>query len=199
MSERVVSPEELDKRLRVTRPGVWITLLLLLALISLSIVLLISKTFIVTEERPCIVLKDVVKIDQLLYHTYQKSFGKEPYFDIEQMEGMLAGQADGLGQYAFIIIRSIEDSEIAEGMSVNIDGHTGTVAFLFADASPYEDIKAQGLTDEDARSLGLSPGLSAWLCLAIFSSEDGTAVLEAGPNTARVIINEISVASLVFN
>lgn len=200
--ERITSPDQLNKMMRVSKARVWIALIVLLLLVSYGIYWFFNDEVEVSEVHPCYISTDVTTVRQYVHDILYESSGSEDLAQYEISEAINRNGEESMNQEihpAVIYLRDISETELVELMPIQVEGLNGSViSFPNETLDCSKIIKGADFTSEEQCKVGMEPGIDYYPVLVALATDQDIKV-ESGLYKAKVILNVIKPIDLIIN
>ena len=200
--DRITSPEQLNKMMKVSKARIWIILIAMLVFIALGIHWFINNEVVISEEHPCFISDKKVVLADYIYDTFYTETGNK-----ELCEATLKLVAESYGEEylnkkiypAIIYTRDIENTELLEQMPIEVIGLKGSVFHIPTEKLDCKTIvKDASFTEKEMRQAGMDPGFEYYPIMAgLGENQDVEAV--SGLYKAKIILNVLEPMSLILN
>lgn len=199
MNKRIVSPEKLNEMVRVSKLRIWIILALLIVLIGGGLTLFLSHTIVSKEVHDCYVGKDTTTVANFFEQTIKTSVGEDSEFMDSIKRNNNAEFLNTNIQPAYIILHSLDETEMSTWMPARIQGKEGVVFDISAMKLDYENIHSvTGIPKEELKKNNIIPGTSFYLASVLILCESSEPVLESGYDSATITLSEVDPISLIL-
>lgn len=198
MTERISSPEQLSRRLKFNKAGIWVALITLTVAVIAGLILFLSRDIVIRETHLCYVTNTTGSSKDMLYELFMSETNKRVDITREKIEETYGKVLSPESRIVYFFVRDMEETEIAEGMNVMVGNSEGIVVSIPNEMTDYEHILESGLNEEEMRQAGLMPGISYYLITAFLSCDGTEAVMEPGFNNAEVILNVLNPVSMIL-
>ncbi len=198
MTERITSPEQLNRRMKINHVGVWILLAVLTVALITGLILLASRDIVIRESHLCYVTGTSGPSMDMLYELFMAETGNREDMTREKITETYGEALSPYSQIAYFLVRNMEETEIAEGMTVRADGSEGRVVSIPREMTDYEQILQAGVSEEEIRKAGLMPGIPYHLIVAFFPCGETGPDLTPGFCSAEVILNVLNPVSVIL-
>ena len=198
MRERIDSPEKLNRLMKISTPGIWIILIILLLAVTGGLAVFLSRDIVVRETHLCYIT-DTVKpgMDAMI----ELGYGDGEENDVRwknYVETMYKGVLPSSVQIAYLVISDISSTEIFEGMTLHAGSTEGKIVYVPNELSDHEEMLQLGMNEKDMRRNGLNPAASYYLCEVFLYSDEPEFPAAPGFSTATVTLDVVDPVSLIL-
>lgn len=155
MNERITSPEELNKRLKVSKAGVWAVLVLLLLIMTAWLLWLFKSEVSITEDYSCLVAGDERTLSDYIYDIILLE-SRDPETAKDVADGVISGYGEEFSgrhlQTVCIFVDEAEKTELEALMLISVNGHEGIIIDVPSDSFDYREFLY------GSKALGFLPG-----------------------------------------
>ena len=196
MNKRILSPEKLNEMVRVSKLRIWIILALLIVLIGGGLTLFLSNPIISREIHDCYVVNDTMTIEYFLEKT---SAGEDSEFIESIKRNNNMAFLKSYIQPAYIILRSLDETEMTPWMPAHIQDKEGFIYDISAMKLDYENIYSiTGTPREELEKNNIIPGTSFYLASVLILCESPEPVLKSGYDSVEITLSEVDPVSLIL-
>ena len=200
--DRISSPEQLNKLMRVSRTRIWVILVLLLLLAGGGLYWFMNKEVVISEKYPCYVSEEEVPLGEYFYEILLKSSG-----DAGLAQDTLDRLTENLGKEhmkqmvhpAILYLADITKTEIGGMETVKVAGFAGSVTYVpdetFDLSSIVKDVR---FTEKEMRQAGMNPGIDYYPVLINIKEDQNGNGPAPGLYTATVIIDVLKPSSMIL-
>ena len=200
--DRISSPEQLNKLMKVSKYRIWVILVLLLLLVGGGFYWFMNNEVVISEKYPCYISEEEVTLEEYLYEILLKSSG-----DAGLARATLNGVTENFGEEhmkqivhpAILYLEDITKTEIGGMETVEVAGFDGSVIYVPTEIFDCSSIiKNVSYTEKEMRQVGMNPGLDYYpVLLDIKKNQDGNGPT-AGMYKATVIIDVLKPRSMIL-
>lgn len=200
--DRISSPEQLNKLMKVSKLRIWIILILLLLLVGCGFYWFFNKEVVVSEQYPCYISAEEIPLEEYLYEILLKSSGDAQFAQVE-LEGAIEVYGEEpmkqLVHPGILYLEDITKTEMGGLETVEVADLTGTVIHIPNETFDCDSIvKNVHFTDKEMRQAGMNPGIHYYpVLLYIKNDQDGNAP-DPGLYEATVIIDVLKPSSMIL-
>ena len=200
--DRISSPEQLNKLMKVSRSRIWVILILLLLLVGGGFYWFINNEVVISEKYPCYISAEEVQLGDYFYNILLKSSG-----DAELAQATLDGITENLGEEhmkqivhpAILYLGDITKTEIGGMETVEVAGFDGSVIYVpnetFDCSSVVKDVS---FTEKEKRQVGMNPGIHYYPVPMNIKEDQGGNAPDPGLYKATVIIDVLKPSSMIL-
>ena len=199
MNKRIVSPEKLNEMVRVSKPRIWIILALLVILIGGGLAAFLSNSIISREVHDCYVAENTTTVEFFLEQKIKMGVGDDPEFMESIKRNNNSAFLNSSVQPAYILINSLDNTEIVPGMKTHIQDKEGFVFDISAEKLGYDNIcTLTGMSEEELTEKNIVPGTAFYLATVLIPCDSKAPVLKDGYSSATVTLSEVDPISLIL-
>lgn len=200
--DRISSPEQLNKLMKVSKLRIWVILILLLLLVGCGFYWFFNKEVVISEQYPCYISAEEMPLEEYMYQFLLQSSGSA-----EIARGTLADATKYYGEEhmkqavhpGILYLEDITKTEIGGLETVEVAGFSGNVMLIPNETFDFGSIvKDVHFTDKEMRLVGMNPGIDYYpVLLNIKEDQDGNAP-DPGLYNATVIIDVLKPSSMIL-
>ena len=198
MTQRISSPEELNRRMKINRVGIWIVLTLLTVAVIVGMILFLSGKIVMRETHLCYVTDVSMPSIDALYEVFLSDPIYRTSVTKDALKAVYGDTLRPYSQFTYFLIEDLEETEMAEGMKFYIGDNWGYVISIPNKPTKYEDILRLGFGEKEMRKAGLTPGIPYYLMIAFLSAEEPAPILTDGFYTADVVLDTVDPISFIL-
>ena len=199
MNKRILSPEKLNEMVRVSKLRIWIILALLIVLIGGGLTLFLSNTIVSKEIHDCYVTSNTMTVEYFLAQKIKTSVDEDSEFMESIKRNNNAAFLNSYVQPAYIILKSVDETEMGPWMTAYIQKKKGFSYDISAMKVDYETIYAMtGMPKEELEKNNIIPGTSFYLATVLIPCDGPEPVIKSGYDTVSVILSEVDPISLIL-
>ena len=197
MTERIDSPEKLNRLMKISSVRIWIVLAALLIAVAGGLAAFLSRDIVIQETHLCYV-------SDLWLPSIEAMIGPgsgDEKTDIawkEYVEINFAGLLPPYAQIAYLVLEDIDSTEIEEEMPVRFGSAEGQVYFIWPEPSDQEELLQLGMDEKKMRQAGLNPAGLYYLCTVFLFNDEPGLQTEPGFGMATVTLNVVDPVSLIL-
>ena len=200
--DRISSPEQLNKLMKVSKSRIWVILILLLLLVGCGYYWFFNNEVVITEKYPCYISAEEVPLEDYVYEILLQSSGSEEF-----AQGNLEGTIEDFGaEYmkqtvrpALLYLEDLAKTEMNGLETVEVAGFRGGVVNIPDGAFDCSRIvKDAQFTEQEMRQVGMNPGIRYYPVLVAVKEPRGSRDPAPGLYTATVIIDVLKPSSMIL-
>ena len=201
MNDRITSPADLNRRLKVSEWSVWIILLLLLSVMAAWLWWFFRSEIVVTEKCTCLVCGDERTSGEYIYDLVLQDSG-----DPELAAFCVADTEEDYGTAAIrrhvqtvcLFVGESVRGRITGAMKVRVSGHEGIVVRVPSDSFDYRlFLERAGWGKNGVPEVTGVPSNDRKIVMAGLYIDPGTIPLEPGVYPAEIILEVIRPSALI--
>ena len=200
--DKINSPEQLNKLMKVSKARIWIILVLILLFISFGIYWFVHNDVVISEDHPCYISDEKVALSDFIYDVFYAELGDENLALNILDEAFATYGKEYLNKKiypAIIYVSDISTTELLEQMPIEVIGLKGSVFHIpTATLDCSEFVKGASFTDKEMREVGMNPGVDYYPIL-VGLAENQEIKFSAGLYNATVILEVLKPLSLFIN
>lgn len=201
MKDKINSPEQLNRMMKVSNARIWIILFFLLIVIISGLIWFCKNEIILEEYYPCYVLAEKRLKKDLLHDIILEQTGD---IDITEhwMDELIENNGeDYINQIVYpvcLYVKDIANSELIEYLEIKILDIKGVIDFI-----PVNDFNCNkffpnmNLSDEAKRKVGLNPGIDYSFVFATIPVNKADGLINSGLYNASVILDVIRPITMI--
>lgn len=202
MINRINSPEEFNKLIKISKFRVWILLLLILISIVIGIIWFVKSEVVIEERHPLYISNDVSKLGDLIYRTVYQELKNENLAKewVKEMEDIYGSDFINKDIYpACLFIDDSSKTEMVDQMEIIASDYKGIVLFIPFETYDYKKLFNNiEFTDEEMRKVGMNPGIKySPIIVAIWANQVNENV-KPGLYNSSVILDVLKPITMIF-
>lgn len=199
MTERIDSPEKFNRLMKISTPGIWIIMIVMLVAVAGGLILFLSHDIVIRQSHLCYV-SDVCKPSKEAMYELASGHG-EGVVKVWREAVDATNVSETLPPYvqsAYLIVKDMDSAQLSAGMTLEFDGIRGKIVEIENAPVNHEELLQLGMDSREMRLAGLSSAASYYLCRVFLFNDGPTPTTASGFYTADVTLEVIKPLSLIL-